>query len=149
MSILILETNDIKNIIAHRFPFLLVDRVIEVEPGVRGMGIKCVTANERYFEGHFPTEPIVPGVLIVESMAQTAAVVLGAAGIVVGKGEGAVYPKYFAALKEVKFRQKVIPGDQMFILVEVIKKFRAMIMVDAEVKVADKIVANGSLILSD
>ena len=104
------ETADIdliQRIIPHRYPFLLVDRVEGIEGTERGTGIKCVTANEPQFEGHFPGMPVFPGVFMVEAMAQTAAVIVGVGLGLADKRIGV----YFMALDGVKFRRKVGPGD--------------------------------------
>jgi 3-hydroxyacyl-[acyl-carrier-protein] dehydratase len=95
--------------IPHRYPFLLIDRVVEVHPNVSAVGVKNVSVNEGFFEGHFPGHPVMPGVLIIESMAQTAAVLVvetlgpGSAGKLV----------YFMSVESAKFRRPVVPGDQL------------------------------------
>lgn len=101
--------------IPHRYPMLLIDRVIDIEPGESGTGIKNVTANEPFFQGHFPGRPIMPGVLIVEAMAQTAAV------LVVDKHVGTDVSEddlvYFMTIEEARFRKPVVPGDTLHIKV--------------------------------
>jgi 3-hydroxyacyl-[acyl-carrier-protein] dehydratase len=99
----------IQRILPHRYPFLLVDRVIGIEGTARATGIKNVTFNEPHFQGHFPGEPIMPGVTIVEAMGQTAAVMVGAALGLFG-GNLLIY---FMAIDGCKFRRKVVPGDQL------------------------------------
>ena len=95
--------------IPHRYPFLLVDRVVELKPDRSAVGIKNVSINEHYFQGHFPTKPVMPGVLIIESMAQTAAVL-----VVETLGEGAQGKLvYFMMVENAKFRRPVVPGDQV------------------------------------
>lgn len=94
-------------ILPHRYPFLLVDRIVELEPGRRCVGIKCVTMNEEFFQGHFPGRPVMPGVLILEAMAQVAGVLT----LVSRNTPGAL--SYFAAIEKVRFRQPVQPGDQL------------------------------------
>jgi 3-hydroxyacyl-[acyl-carrier-protein] dehydratase len=111
-----LNINEIKQIIPHREPFLLIDRIDEFEPGVSAKGIKNVTYNEYFFRGHFPQEPVMPGVLIVESLAQTGAVAI--LSLEENKGKTA----YFAGLDKVKFKKKVIPGDTLELSVEIIRK---------------------------
>ncbi len=98
---------DIQNIIPHRYPFLLVDKIIEVEPGKRAVGIKNVTANEPFFQGHFPGNPIMPGVLIVEALAQTACV----AGLLLEENKGKL--GVFTGIDGVKIRRQVVPGDTL------------------------------------
>ena len=102
-----LEADEIEKIIPHRYPFLLVDRMIEIEDGKRGVGIKNVTANEWFFEGHVPGNKVMPGVLIVEAMAQVAAVTLLRAG-----GAGGKTPM-FGGIEDMRFRKPVVPGDQL------------------------------------
>lgn len=108
MEVFLLLTNiDIQNIIPHRYPFLLIDKVIEVEPGKRAVGIKNVTANEPFFQGHFPGNPIMPGVLIVEALAQTACV----AGLMLEENKGKL--GVFTGIESMKFRKQVVPGDTL------------------------------------
>lgn len=98
---------DIQNIIPHRYPFLLIDRVEEVEPMKRAVAIKNVTVNEPFFQGHFPGNPIMPGVLIVEALAQTAAV----AGLITEENKGKL--GLFTGIDSIKFRRQVVPGDTL------------------------------------
>ena len=112
-----IEIKEIMNILPHSYPFLLVDRIIEVEPGKRIVGIKNVTYNEPFFPGHFPDRPIMPGVLIVEAMAQTA-------GILVFSSlpqEQFKTPVYFLGIDNVRFRKPVVPGDQLRLELEITK----------------------------
>ena len=102
-----LNSNQIQEIIPHRYPFLLVDRIIELEVGVKAVGIKNVSVNEPFFQGHFPQEHIMPGVLIIEAMAQVGAVAI----LSLPQYQGKI--AYFAGIKEAKFRRKVIPGDML------------------------------------
>lgn len=99
----------IKRLIPHRYPFLLVDRVEDIVPGESARGIKMVTANEPHFTGHFPDKPIMPGVLIVEALAQTAGVMAGISLNMVDKG----MLVYFMAIESAKFRRMVVPGDML------------------------------------
>jgi 3-hydroxyacyl-[acyl-carrier-protein] dehydratase len=96
---------EIRALIPHRYPFLLVDRIDELEPGVRAVGIKNVTQNEPFFEGHFPDYPVMPGVLVIEAMAQ-----VGAVGVMAG-GEHKEKLALFAGIDGVRFRRQVLPGD--------------------------------------
>lgn len=102
-----LNSNQIQEIIPHRYPFLLVDRIIELEAGVKAVGIKNVSVNEPFFQGHFPQEHIMPGVLIIEAMAQVGAVAI----LSLPQYQGKI--AYFAGIKEAKFRRKVVPGDTL------------------------------------
>ena len=110
-----LTIQEIKEIIPHRYPMLLVDRVEELEEGKRVVAKKNVTINEPFFQGHFPMEPVMPGVLIVEAMAQAGAVALLSLEDFQGK------TAYFGALDKVKFRKKVVPGDSLRLEVEIQK----------------------------
>ena len=103
----------IRELIPHRYPFLLVDRIEEIEPGVRAVGLKNVTQNEPFFEGHFPDYPVMPGVLIVEAMAQVGAV--GVMALEEFQGKLAL----FAGIDGVRFRRQVIPGDILRMEVEI------------------------------
>ena len=110
-----LGIKEIQELIPHRHPFLLVDRVEELEPGVRAVGYKAVTYNEPFFAGHFPQEPVMPGVLIVEALAQTGAVAI--LSLEENKGKIA----YFGAMDHVKFKHKVLPGDTLRLECEIIR----------------------------
>lgn len=125
----------IQRIIPHRYPFLLVDRVVDIDGTTRGVGIKNVTMNEPQFTGHFPKEPVFPGVYQVEAMAQTAAVIAGV-GLDLADKEFGVY---FMAMDGVKFRRKVVPGDTLRMEVETLRgggkvwKFKGVASVDGEI----------------
>ena len=108
-----LGPSEIRELIPHRYPFLLVDKIEELEPGVRAVGIKNVTQNEPFFQGHFPDYPVMPGVLIVEAMAQ-----VGAVGVMV-KEEYRDKLALFAGIDNVRFRRQVIPGDVLTMEVEI------------------------------
>lgn len=110
-----LDAIDIQKILPHRYPFLLVDKIIEIEPDKRAVGIKNITINEQFFTGHFPGRPVMPGVLIIEAMAQTAGILL------LNKKENIGKYAYFMSLDNVKFRKTVVPGDQLRLEVEVVK----------------------------
>lgn len=107
-----IDIKEILSILPHRYPFLMVDSVIELEPGVKVVGIKNVTVNEPFFQGHFPDNPVMPGVLIVEAMAQ-------AAGILAFKSGMQGTTVYFMSIEKVKFRKIVLPGDQLRLEVNV------------------------------
>ena len=111
-----LTTKEIMEIIPHRHPFLLVDYIEDFEPGEFGIGYKCVTYREDFFAGHFPQEPVMPGVLIVEALAQTGAVAI--LSVEENKGKTA----YFGAMNNVKFKKKVVPGDKLRLECEIIKQ---------------------------
>ncbi len=115
MSSDVVEISEIQEIIPHRYPFLLVDRVQDIVPNESAVGIKNVTMNEPHFTGHFPDQPVMPGVLIVEAMAQTAAVLVGKSLDLAGANMSV----YFMAIDNVKFRRMVVPGDQVHMKVTV------------------------------
>jgi len=132
-----LDYEDIVRILPHRYPFLLVDRVTEIELGRRAVGIKNVTANEPFFQGHFPGRPIMPGVLIIEAMAQVGGILarLTVPGSLQKGKEDAIY---FMAIDKVKFRRPVVPGDRIVFEVEPMRtgsrvwKMRGNASVDGE-----------------
>ena len=113
---MVMDIKDIMNTIPHRSPFLLVDRIEEMEEGKRIVGKKCVTYNEPFFAGHFPQEPVMPGVLIIEALAQTGAVAI------LSKPENKGKIAYFASINNAKFKNKVVPGDTLTLEVEIIKE---------------------------
>jgi len=111
-----LNSNQIQEIIPHRYPFLMIDRIVEVIPGVSATAIKCVSANEQQFCGHFPQQHIMPGVLIIEALAQT-----GAVAILLeeeNKGKTAL----FGGIKSARFKRQVIPGDQLTLTCQIITR---------------------------
>jgi len=110
-----LGVREIEKIIPHRHPFLLLDRIDELEPGVRAVGVKSVTFHEDFFAGHFPDEPVMPGVLIIEALAQVGAVII--LSMDGNKGKTA----FFGNLDKVKFRRKVVPGDTLRLECEIIR----------------------------
>ena len=101
--------------IPHRYPFLLIDTIEELEPGVRGVGRKCVSMNEPFFQGHFPGNPVMPGVLIIEALAQVGAVAL------LSQPEWKGRTAYFAGIDKARFRQKVVPGDVLTLETVILK----------------------------
>lgn len=112
----LMTTKEIMEIIPHRQPLLLIDTIEELEPGVRAVAKKCVSYNEPYFAGHFPEEPVMPGVLIVEALAQTGAVALLSQPEFKGK------TAYFGAIQSAKFKKKVMPGDVLILETEIVKR---------------------------
>ncbi|MDY4693578.1 MAG: 3-hydroxyacyl-ACP dehydratase FabZ [Blautia sp.] len=111
-----LTTKEIMDILPHRHPFLLIDTIEEMVPGIRAVGKKNVSFNEPYFAGHFPQEPVMPGVLIIEALAQTGAVAI------LSKPENKGKIVYFASIDNAKFKNKVVPGDVLTLEVEIIKE---------------------------
>ncbi|OGX08471.1 MAG: 3-hydroxyacyl-[acyl-carrier-protein] dehydratase FabZ [Omnitrophica WOR_2 bacterium GWA2_47_8] len=130
------------NVLPHRYPFLLVDRVIEVEQGKRGIGIKNVTINDNFFQGHFPSKPVMPGVMMIEAMAQTAGIVLLTNEAHRGK------LALFMSADNIKFRKVVQPGDQLLLDVEVVNEKSRLAKIHAQAKVGEDIVAEADMILS-
>lgn len=110
-----IDIKDIQNILPHRYPFLLIDRIVELEPGTRAVGIKNVTINEQFFAGHFPGNPIMPGVLIIEAMAQVAGILAFRSGV---QGDTV----YFMSIEKAKFRKPVLPGDQLRLVINTIQQ---------------------------
>jgi len=128
-----LDIEQIKEIIPHRYPFLLVDRILEVEDGKSAVGIKNVSANEEFFNGHFPDYPVMPGVLIVEALAQVGAVAM------LKKEENRGRLAFFAGIDGCRFKKQVNPGDQLRLEVEIVRlrgpigKGKAVATVDGEI----------------
>lgn len=133
---------EIQKIIPHRYPFLLVDKIIELEPGKRAVGIKNVTVNEPFFQGHFPGFPIMPGVLIVEALAQTAGIAANAAA---EGGEGDPKLGVFASIDEMKFKKQVLPGDTLRLEVEILSSKMGVVKAKVKAAVDDKIAAEGEI----
>lgn len=137
-----LDANQLQDIIPHRHPFLLVDRILEVEAGKRAVGIKNVTVNEPFFAGHFPGYPVMPGVLIVEALAQVGAVAI----LKVEENRGKL--AFFAGINEFRFRGQVTPGDTLRLEVE-ITRLKGMIgKGQAIARVGDQVVAEGELMFA-
>ena len=137
-----LDIQDIQKIIPHRYPFLLIDRVTEMEPGVKAVGYKNVTFNEYYFAGHFPEESVMPGVLIVESLAQLGAVAI----LSLDKNKGKI--AYFAGINKARFRRKVIPGDTLNLEIEIIKTKGTVGIGKAVAKVNDDVACEAELMFA-
>ncbi|MBI2819065.1 MAG: 3-hydroxyacyl-ACP dehydratase FabZ [Acidobacteria bacterium] len=136
-----LDINEIQKILPHRPPFLLVDRIIEMEPRKRIVGIKNVTMNEPFFVGHFPHFPVMPGVLIIEAMAQTGGV-LALHDAAIGSDKLVL----FAAIEEAKFRRPVVPGDQLRLELEVLQRHTFFARMKGKAYVDGKLAAQAILI---
>ncbi len=135
----LLNTKQIMEIIPHRQPFLLIDTIEELEPGVKAVGRKCVSYNEPYFVGHFPKEPVMPGVLMIEAMAQAGAVAI------LSKPENKGKTAYFAGISNAKFKQKVLPGDVLTLELEIIKEKGPIGIGRGTARVDGKIAASAEL----
>ncbi len=140
---LTLNLEQIHQLLPHRYPFALVDRIIEYVPGVKAVGIKNITFNEPQFQGHFPGRPIMPGVLIVEAMAQVGGIVLTQLPNV----DSGLF--MFAGIDKVRFRRPVVPGDQLIMTAELLTvKRRRFGKMQAKAEVDGKLVTEGELMFS-
>ena len=137
-----LNSNQIQEILPHRYPFLLVDRITECEPGKSATGIKCVSANESQFMGHFPQKHVMPGVLIIEALAQTGAVAL----LAEEKNKGKI--AYFGGIKQARFKRQVIPGDVLTLKCEIISSKGPVGIGKAEADVGDQLAVTAELTLA-
>lgn len=137
-----LDAQQIQEIIPHRYPFLLVDRIVEIEWGQRAVGIKNVTVNEPFFQGHFPGNPIMPGVLIVEALAQVGAVAI------LGMEEHRGKLAFFAGIERVRFKRPVRPGDVLRLEVQVGKMRRNIGTGTGRATVDGQLVAEGELMFA-
>jgi 3-hydroxyacyl-[acyl-carrier-protein] dehydratase len=137
-----LKVEEIQRILPHRYPFLLVDRILEYEAGRRAVGLKNVSVNEACFQGHFPGYPVMPGVLIIESMAQIGAVLL----LALPDNEGKLV--LFAGIDKVRFRKPVVPGDSIICEVTLLWNRAQFGRVKAVARVGDALVAEGELMYS-
>ena len=129
-----MNSMEIQNILPHRFPFLLIDKITHLEPELKAIGLKNVTVNEPFFQGHFPDFPIMPGVLIIEAMAQVCGILAHQSG---AKGNFT----YFMSIEKAKFRKPVVPGDQLRFEVNIIKHRSNVWKFSGQAFVDDKLVA--------
>ncbi|MCY4016902.1 MAG: 3-hydroxyacyl-ACP dehydratase FabZ [Gammaproteobacteria bacterium] len=143
---MLLDVQEIKEYLPQRYPFLLVDRVLEMAPGKSILAVKNVTVNEPFFIGHFPHQPIMPGVLIIEALAQAAGV-LGFKSQEKKPADGYLY--YFVGADEVRLRRPVVPGDQLLLKVEVISNRRGIYKFYAEASVEDQLVGSMNIICAE
>ncbi|AKF94886.1 3-hydroxyacyl-ACP dehydratase FabZ [Brevibacillus laterosporus] len=137
-----LDAVQIQEIIPHRYPFLLVDRIVEVEYGKRSVGLKNVTMNEPFFQGHFPGYPVMPGVLIVEALAQVGAVAI------LGKEENKGKLAFFAGIDNFRFKEQVTPGDTLLLEVVMTRVRGTVGKGNAVAKVGEKVVAEGEIMFA-
>ncbi len=133
---------EIMDIIPHRYPFLLIDTIEELEPGTRALGRKCVSVNEPFFQGHFPGNPVMHGVLIIEALAQVGAVAMLSQPDFQGR------TAYFAGIDKARFRRKVVPGDVLLLETEIIKVKGPIGIGRAVAKVGDQVAAQAELTFS-
>jgi beta-hydroxyacyl-ACP dehydratase FabZ len=136
----VIEIDQIMKVLAHRYPFLLVDRILEIEDGRRIVGLKNVTINEPFFQGHFPGHPIMPGVLIIEAMAQVGGMLL--MGTVPNPDQKVVY---FTSLNNVKWRRPVKPGDQLRFELELLQVRGSMCKMSGIAKVDGQVVCEAEM----
>lgn len=137
-----LNSQEILQILPHRYPFMLVDRILECDDEKRIVGIKNLTFNEIFFQGHFPGQPVMPGVLQMEAMAQVAGILLNR----MFGGEGKI--AYFAAIDNARFRRPVVPGDQLRMEIEIIKAKPRLSKVHAKAFVDEQLVSEADLMFS-
>ena len=137
-----LDTKQIQEVIPHRYPMLLVDRILELEPMKRAVGIKNLTINEAFFQGHFPQEPVMPGVLLLEAMAQVG----GVAMLYPEENRGKI--AYFAGMENVRFRRPVVPGDQLRMEAELQKVRGSIGRLSAKAFVEGELVAEGDFLFA-
>ena len=138
-----MDLNEVLKGLLHRFPFRMIDRVLEIEKGKKAIVIKNVSIDEPYFSGHFPKEPVMPWVLILEAMAQTGGLAFHSS--FESEGEGV---PFLARIEEFRLKKKVTPGDQIVIQAEVLHTFSNLAKVKALAKVAGEIVAEGTFVLA-
>lgn len=141
-----MDVNEIREYLPHRYPFLLVDRVVELNPGESIVAYKNVTVNEPFFNGHFPDHPVMPGVLIVEAMAQAAGV-LGFKTMNKKPQDGSIY--YFVGSDKLRFKRPVVPGDQLKLEAKIVSERRGIWKFDVKATVEDDIVSTATILCAD
>lgn len=134
-----MDITEILDVLPHRYPFLLVDRIIDLEPGVKAVGIKNVTVNEPHFSGHFPGRPIMPGVLLIEAMAQVGACAL------FSQESNRGQLGFLAGVDKMRFKKQVVPGDTLVITSQVLKLKSGFGWFQGEIKTNDELVCRGEI----
>jgi 3-hydroxyacyl-[acyl-carrier-protein] dehydratase len=137
-----LSIRQVMEILPHRYPMLLIDRILELEPLKRAVGYKNLTMNEEFFQGHFPGNPLMPGVLMIEAMAQ-----LGGT-MILASGDFAHYTPYLTGIDKLKFRRPVIPGDRLMMECNMLRSKRNMGWIEASARIEDNLVCSGELMFS-
>lgn len=140
-----MDIHEVKNYLPHRYPFLLVDRVVDMIPGESLRAFKNVTANEPFFQGHFPHRPVMPGVLILEAMAQACAI-LASSSLGEGASERRVY--YFTGIDKARFKRPVEPGDRIDIDVRILRRIKNMWKCEASAEVDSKLCCAAELMFT-
>ncbi len=141
-----MDINEVKNLLPHRYPFLLVDRVLEFNPGESLVAIKNVSVNEPFFQGHFPEKPVMPGVLIIEALAQATGLLAFSTG---NKGAERETLYYLVGIDNARFKQPVIPGDQLRLEVTVTKQKRGIWVFDTKATVDGKVAATAVIMCTE
>ncbi len=141
-----MDVNEIRKYLPHRYPFLLVDRVVELVPGESIVAYKNVTINEPFFNGHFPEHPVMPGVLIVEAMAQSAGI-LGFKTMDKTPQDGSIY--YFVGSDKLRFKRPVVPGDQLQLEAKIVSEKRGIWKFDVKATVSGELVSSATILCAD
>lgn len=142
-----MNIDEIMNYLPHRYPFLMIDRVVRLDPGKAAIAIKNVTIDEPFFQGHFPGHPIMPGVLIAEALAQTGGLAFASAEENLDEETQFKLP-ILAKIEEMRFRSAVSPGDQLLLHAQVLRAYQSLAIVKVEAKVNDSTVAHGKIVLA-
>lgn len=137
-----LTNEEIQEILPHRYPFLLVDKIIDYEPGKMAKGVKCVCANEMHFLGHFPGKPVMPGVLIIEALAQTGAVAI----LTQEENKGKI--AFFGGIKKARFKRQVVPGDVLELSCEIISQKGPVGIGEAKATVDGQVAATAEIMFA-
>jgi len=138
-----MDIHEILEHLPHRYPMLLVDRVLEYEPGKRILALKNVTINEHFFVGHFPYHPVMPGVLVIEALAQAAAI-LSFRSLDTKPDDKSVY--YFVGIDEARFKRPVVPGDQLLLEVTAVRNARGLYKFSGQARVGEALVAEAKIL---